>query len=137
MKDSDELPLSEPRSVRYILPGEGLLVAESDDDLPPSGLPGGSVRYIFPREGPLVADIDDDLPLSGLPGGSVSVRYSIPGERVLLGDSDNDLPLREPPGGSVRYIIPGEGPLVEDYCIKILHWSRSSGYKAKYILGIN
>ena len=44
VKDSDELPLSEPRSVRYILPGEGLLVADSDDDLPPSGLPGGSVR---------------------------------------------------------------------------------------------
>ena len=55
-------------------------MADSDDDLPPSGLPGGSVRYIFPREGPLVADIDDDLPLNGLPGGSVSVRYSIPGE---------------------------------------------------------
>ena len=112
-------------------------MADSDDDLPPSGLPGGSVRYIFPREGPLVADIDDDLPLSGLPGGSVSVRYSIPGERVLLAESDNELPLREPPGGSVRYIIPGEGPLVEDYCIKILHWSRSSGYKAKYLESIS
>ena len=82
-------------------------------------------------------DSDDYLPLSGLPGGSVSVRYSIPGERVLLAESDNDLPLSEPPGGSVRYIIPGEGPRVADYCIKILHWSRSSGYKAKYILGIN
>ena len=79
----------------------------------------------------------DEQSLSGPPGGSVSVRYSIPGERVLLAESDNDLPLREPPGGSVRYIIPGEGPLVEDYCIKILHWSRSSGYKAKYLESIS
>ena len=81
----------------YIIPGEGLLVADSDDDLPWSGPPGGSVRFIIKREGSLVAYSDDVLPLSG------------------------------PPGGSVRYINPGEGPLVthsdDDLCTVPLKWS--------------
>ena len=73
----------------YIIPGEGLLVADSDDDLPWSGPPGGSVRFIIKGEGSLVAYSDDVLPLSGPPGGSV--RYIIQGEGPLVADRDEDL----------------------------------------------
>ena len=48
-----------------------------------------------------MADSDNDLSLSGLPGGSV--KYIIPGEGLLVEDSD-ELPLSGPPGGSVRYV---------------------------------
>ena len=36
----------------------------SDDDLPLSGTNSGSVRYIFPGEGLLMADSDNDLCIS-------------------------------------------------------------------------
>ena len=49
-----------------------------------------------------MADSDNDLSLSGLPGGSV--KYIIPGEGLLVEDSD-ELTLSGPPGGSVRYIL--------------------------------
>ena len=72
----DDLPLTGPPggSVRYIFPGERLLMADSDNDLSLSGLPGGSVKYIIPGEGLLVED-SDELPLSGPPGGSVRYVY--------------------------------------------------------------
>ena len=64
-------------------------MADSDDDLPWSGPPGGSVRFIIKGEGSLVAYSDDVLPLSGPPGGSV--RYIIQGEGPLVADRDEDL----------------------------------------------
>ena len=55
---SDNIPLSGPPGgcVRYIILGERVLLAESDNDLPLREPPGGSVRYIIPGEGPLVED---------------------------------------------------------------------------------
>ena len=41
---------------------------EDSDEQSLSGPPGGSVRYIFPGERLLMADSDNDLSLSGLPG---------------------------------------------------------------------
>ena len=97
----------------YIIPGEGLLVADSDDDLPWSGPPGGSVRFIIKREGSLVAYSDDVLPLSGPPGGSVRYIFQEKDHSWPI-VSDDDLPLSGTNSGSVRYIFPGEGLLMAD-----------------------